>query len=116
MSEIKRIETGARMSAAVVFNGIAYLAGQCEAPGEDITTQTTAVLAEIDRILALAGTDKTRLLTAQIWLKDIDADFAGMNAVWDKWVAAGHTPARYTGQASLATPDYKVEIIVTAAV
>ncbi|ADO42739.1 RidA family protein [Ketogulonicigenium vulgare] len=116
MSEIKRIETGPRMSAAVVYNGVAYLAGQCEAPGADITTQTTEVLAEIDRLLALAGTDKTRLLTAQIWLADINADFAAMNAVWDTWVSAGNTPARYTGEAALATPDYKVEIIVTAAV
>ena len=65
-------------------------------------------------MLALAGTDKTRILTAQIWLADM-ATFAEMNAVWDTWVPQGHTPARATGEAKLATPDYKVEIIVTAA-
>jgi len=115
MSEITHIECGPRMSAAVVHNGIAYLAGQVGAPGHDVTEQTRAVLAEVDRLLAAAGTDKTRLLTAQIWLADIGS-FAQMNAVWDAWVPAGHCPARWTGEAKLATPDYKVEIIVTAAV
>lgn len=115
MADITRIECGARMSAAVVHNGIAYLAGQVGKPGGDVTAQTRDVLAEIDRILALAGTDKTRILTAQIWLADI-AGFAEMNAVWDAWVAPGHAPARWTGEAKLATPDYLVEIIVTAAV
>ena len=112
---ITRIESGDRMSQAVVHNGIAYLAGQVGKPGEDATAQTQEVLAQIDRLLALAGTDKTKILTAQVWLADI-ADFAAMNAVWDGWVAKGHAPARWTGEAKLATPDYKVEIIVTAAV
>jgi enamine deaminase RidA (YjgF/YER057c/UK114 family) len=115
MSEIKRINPGARMSEAVIHNGVAYLAGQVGAPTKSVTEQTEAVLAEIDRILALCGTDKSRLLTAQIWLADI-ATFAQMNEVWDKWVSAGNTPARWTGEARLATPDYRVEIIVTAAV
>jgi len=115
MADITRIECGARMSAAVVHGGIAYLAGQVGKPGGDVTVQTRDVLAEIDRILALAGTDKTRILTAQIWLADI-ASFAEMNAVWDTWVPQGHCPARWTGEAKLATPDYLVEIIVTAAV
>lgn len=115
MSDIQRIECGPRMSQAVVFNGIAYLAGQVGAPGVPVADQTRTVLAEIDRLLAAAGTDKTRILTAQIWLADI-ADFAQMNAVWDSWVPAGHCPARWTGEAKLATPDYKVEIIVTAAI
>ena len=115
MSEIKRIQTGARMSEAVVYNGTVHLAGQVGAAGESVTAQTQAVLAQIDALLAEAGTDKTRILTAQIWLADI-ATFGEMNAVWDQWVAQGHTPARWTGEAKLATPDYKVEIIVTAAV
>ena len=111
---ITRIESGDRMSQAVVHNGIAYLAGQVGKPGEDATAQTKEVLAQIDRLLALAGTDKTKILTAQVWLADM-ADFAAMNAVWDDWVSKGNAPARWTGEAKLATPDYKVEIIVTAA-
>jgi enamine deaminase RidA (YjgF/YER057c/UK114 family) len=114
MSEIKRIETGARMSQAVVYNGIAYLAGQVGKPGESVTDQTREILAQIDRLLGECGSDKTRILSAQVWMADM-ADFAEMNAVWDGWVAAGHAPARATGEAKLATPDYKVEIIVVAA-
>lgn len=113
MTDITRFESNGRMSQVVVHNGIAYLAGQVEAPGADAGEQTRATLAEIDRLLALVGTDKTRILTAQIWLADI-ADFAAMNEVWDGWVAPGHAPARATGESKLATPDYKVEIIVTA--
>ena len=115
MSDITRIETGARMSGAVVHNGTVYLAGQVGAPGASVTEQTKAVLAEVDRLLAAAGSDKTRILSAQIWLASM-ADFAEMNAVWDGWVAPGHTPARATGESALAAPEYKVEIIVTAAV
>lgn len=113
-AEITRIECGDRMSMAVVANGTVYLAGQVGAPGESVAAQTRAVLVEVDRLLAAAGTDKTRILYAQIWLADM-ADFAEMNGVWDTWVAKGHAPARATGEAKLATPDYKVEIIVTAA-
>jgi enamine deaminase RidA (YjgF/YER057c/UK114 family) len=114
MSPITRIEPGPRMSNAVVHNGIVYLAGQVGNPGDSVADQTRTILAEVDRLLALAGTDKTRILRAQIWLADISA-FAQMNAVWDAWVPQGHTPARATGEAKLATPDYLVEIIVTAA-
>ncbi|WBL33920.1 RidA family protein [Sinirhodobacter sp. HNIBRBA609] len=114
MAEIKRIECGARMSEAVVYNGLIYLAGQVGAPGESVTAQTKAILASIDQLLAETGSDKTRILSAQIWLADI-ADFAEMNTVWDAWVPAGHCPARATGEARLATPDYRVEIIITAA-
>ena len=114
MSEIKRIETGARMSQAVVYNGIIYLAGQVGKPGESVTEQTREVLAQIDRLLGECGSDKTRILSAQVWMADM-ADFAEMNAVWDGWVPAGNAPARATGEARLATPDYKVEIIVVAA-
>ena len=111
---ITRIEPGARMSNAVIHNGTIYLAGQVGNPGEDVTAQTRTILAEIDRLLALAGSDKTRVLMAQIWLADI-ATFGQMNAVWDAWVAPGHTPGRATGQSKLAGPEYLVEIIVTAA-
>lgn len=114
MSEIKRIETGARMSQAVVYNGIVYLAGQVGKPGDSVTEQTREVLAQIDRLLGECGSDKTRILSAQVWMADM-ADFAEMNAVWDGWVPAGNAPARATGEARLATPDYKVEIIVVAA-
>jgi len=114
MSEIIRLETGTRMSQAVIHNGIVYLAGQVGTPGASVTEQTQAILAGIDRLLAAAGTDKTRVLTAQIWLADMST-FAEMNAVWDAWVPQGNAPARATGSADLATPDYKVEIIVTAA-
>ncbi len=114
LTPITRLEPGARMSAAVVHHGTVYLAGQVGTPGDGVAAQTRTVLAEIDRLLALAGTDKTRILYAQIWLADI-ATFAEMNAVWDAWVAPGHAPARATGEAKLAGPEYLVEIIVTAA-
>ncbi|MTD98900.1 RidA family protein [Paracoccus sp. YIM 132242] len=113
MSDIKRIETGPRMSQAVIANGIVWLAGQVGEPGASVADQTRAVLEQVDRLLALAGTDKTRIVSAQIWLADM-ADFAEMNAVWDGWAPQGHAPARATGEAKLATPDYKVEVIVTA--
>lgn len=115
MTDITRIEPGPRMSQAVVHNGIVYLAGQVGAPGASVTDQTRAVLAEVDRLLAAAGTSKARLLTAQIWLSDMTT-FQEMNAVWDAWVDRDNPPARWTGEAKLATPDYKVEIIVTAVV
>lgn len=111
---ITRIETGSRMSNAVIHNETVYLAGVVGNPGDDVSSQTATVLAEIDRLLAVAGSDKTRILRAQIWLADI-ATFAAMNAVWDAWVPAGHTPARATGESLLAGPEYLVEIIVTAA-
>lgn len=114
MSDIKRIGVGPRMSEAACYNGIVWLAGQVGKPGGSVAQQTADCLAEVDRILAEAGTDKTRILSVQIWLADI-ATFSEMNAVWDGWVPAGHTPARATGEAKLATPDYLVEIIVTAA-
>lgn len=114
MAGIERIECGARMSGAVVYNGLVWLAGQVGTPGASVTEQTKDALAEVDRLLALAGSDKTRILSAQIWLADM-ADFAEMNAVWDAWVPQGATPARATGEAKLAAPEYSVEVIVTAA-
>ena len=113
-TDITRIGTGKRMSEGVCYNGILWVAGQVGKPGDGVADQTRTCLAEVDRILAEAGTDKTRILSAQIWLADMAA-FADMNAVWDAWVPQGHTPARATGEAKLATSDYLVEVIVTAA-
>jgi enamine deaminase RidA (YjgF/YER057c/UK114 family) len=112
---ISRIDAGPRMSQAVVHNGIAYLAGQValEAPGTSVTEQTQAILARIDKYLAAAGTDKTKLIQATIWLADI-SKFDEMNKVWDAWVAPGCAPARATVEAKLAAPQFTVEIAVTA--
>jgi enamine deaminase RidA (YjgF/YER057c/UK114 family) len=116
MSDIQRFDTGPRMSEMTVHNGTAYLAGQvAESGAGDAKSQTAEVLAAIDKLLARAGSDKTRILRAQIFLADL-ADFAGMNAAWEAWVPAGHTPARATVEAKLAKPEWKVEIVVTAAV
>ena len=116
MADIKRIEASARISRAVIHNGIAYLAGQTAAvKTPDIRAQTRDVLGRIDARLAEVGTDKSRLLTAQIWIKNIKDDFAGMNEVWDAWTAPGNAPTRATAECNLASPDILVEIIVTAA-
>ena len=113
---IQRFEVGPRMSELAVHNGVAYLAGQVpEDATQDITGQTRQVLEAIDALLAQAGTDKTRILRAQIFLADV-ADFPGMNQAWDAWVVPGHTPPRATVQAVLAKPEWKVEIVVHAAV
>jgi len=113
---IQRIDAGPRMSEASIHNGIVYLAGQVpEDTSLDIEGQTREVLAAIDALLAQAGSDKTRILRAQIFLADI-ADFAGMNRAWDAWVVPGNAPARATVEARLAKPEWKVEIVVTAAI
>lgn len=115
MSTITRIETGPRMSKAVVHGDTVYLAGiVANDPKGDITAQTKDVLAQIDALLAKAGSDKSKLLRANIWITDMK-NFAAMNAVWDSWVSPGNTPARATVEAGLATPDYLVEIMVVAA-
>ena len=112
---ISRLHSGPRMSQAVVCNGMVFLAGQvAEDTGQDVAGQTRQVLAAIDRLLAEAGSDRSRLLSAQIFLADM-GDFAAMNKVWEAWVEAGQTPARATVQATMAAPGYKVEIVVTAA-
>lgn len=113
---IERIECGPRMSKAVVNGGMVYLAGLTadKAAGGSVTEQTREILELVDGFLARAGTDKTKLLTANIWLTDMST-FGEMNAVWDGWVAEGSTPARATVEAKLAAPQYKVEIMVTAA-
>lgn len=113
---IQRIEAGPRMSEASIHNGVVYLAGQVpEDTSVDIEGQTRQVLAAIDALLAEAGSDKTRILRAQIYLADIQ-DFAGMNRAWDAWVVPGNAPSRATVEAKLAKPDWKVEIVVTSVV
>ena len=111
---ITRLDPGARMSEAVIHGETIWLAGQVGEPGHDVATQTRQTLAEIEAVLAKVGSDKSKILMATIWLADI-ADFEAMNAVWDAWVDPANPPARATSEARLATPDYLVEIIVTAA-
>lgn len=113
--EIKRLHVGKRLSEVAIHNGTVYLAGQIpEDTGADIAGQTREVLGHVDRLLAEAGSDKTCILSCQIYLADM-ADFAGMNAAWDEWVPNGHTPPRATVQARLGDPAWRVEIVVTAA-
>lgn len=112
---IQRHNVGKRLSEIVVHNGTIYLAGEVpDDTAKDATGQTREVLAKIDKLLAQAGSDKTKILSAQIFLRDM-ADFAGMNVAWEEWVAAGHTPARATIEAKLANKDYRVEIMCIAA-
>ena len=115
--EIKRIKSGDRMSQAVVYNGIVTTAGQVaqNAKGGSAAEQTTDILKAIDELLAAGGTDKSKLLTATIWLSNI-GDFAEMNSIWDAWVSAGNAPTRACVESALASPDFIVEIAVTAAV
>lgn len=111
---IERIEPGPRMSKAVVHGDTVYLAGQVAASGTGtVREQTTEILGIIDDLLAKAGTDKTKLISANIWLTDM-ATFAEMNTVWDAWLAPGSAPARATVGAALAAPQFKVEIAVIA--
>lgn len=113
---IKRFDTGPRMSQAVVHGNTVYLAGQVAAdPKPSVTEQTRQILTQIDGLLKKAGSDKSKLLSASIWLQDIRS-FAEMNAVWDEWVSPGNTPARATVQASLAGPQFLVEIAVIGAI
>ena len=113
---IERFETGPRMSQVVVHGNTVYLAGIVanKTAGESVTKQTQEILAIIDGHLAKAGTDKSKLLSATIYITDMRT-FAEMNTVWDGWVAPGNTPARATVEARLAAPHYNVEIMVTAA-
>lgn len=114
--DIKRINTGPRLSDVSVFNKVAYLAGQVPETtlGQGIREQTAEVLAMIDQLLAQVGSNKSRILSCQIYLKDI-GQIAEMNAVWDRWVPAGHCPSRATIQAELADPRWGIEIVVAAA-
>jgi len=116
MLEINRIETNQRMSRVVQCNGFTFLGGQTATDRTlDIKGQTAQVLEKIDNYLAKAGLDKTRILTAQVWLSDIAANFAGMNEVWDAWAPEGRAPARAPAAARRAAPDLLVESTVVAA-
>ena len=110
---IQRLQPGARMSQAVVHGDTVYLAGQVS-EGEDVQAQTRGILARIDELLAAAGSDKSKILTATVWLVDIST-WSEMNVVWDAWVDTANPPARAAIEASLANPQYLVEIMVVAA-
>lgn len=113
--DIKRLHVGKRLSEIAIHNGCVYLAGQiAENTSLDIVGQTREVLGFVDRLLAEAGSDKTRILSCQIFISSM-ANFPGMNEVWDAWVVPGHTPPRATVEAKLANPACLVEIVVTAA-
>jgi len=115
MDDIEYLETNHRYSKAVIHRGIAYLAGQVAAtPSGDVAQQTSEILAQIDVLLARCGTDKSRLLTAKIYLKDM-RDFDAVNRIWDAWVVQGRAPTRTPFEARLAAPEYVVEIEVRAA-
>lgn len=117
MSELRRIEPGARMSEAVIYGDKIYTAGIVadSTIGKSVFEQTKEVLAQIDALLKNAGTDKTRIIKANIWLADM-AHFSQMNQAWDAWVVAGKAPARATVEAKLAAPGYGVEIMIEAAI
>jgi len=114
---IKRIHGGKRISRVVIHNGIAYLAGilALQKRGASVAEQTRDILALIDRLLDEAGTDKTRLLTATIWLADI-RKAEEMNEVWDEWIPDGCAPARATVEGKPTSTDHSVKIAVTAAI
>lgn len=112
---MQRFHVGPRLSEFAVFNQTVYLAGQVpEDTTQDIVGQTKNVLAQIDRLLEEAGSDKSRILMCQIFISDM-TNMAGMNQAWDAWVAPGNAPPRATVQAALANPEWLVEIVVTAA-
>jgi enamine deaminase RidA (YjgF/YER057c/UK114 family) len=116
MTDIVHIDQDARRSRAVVHNGLVYTAGQVpDDMSLDVTGQARQVLAKIDDLLKQAGTDKSRVLTAQVWLRTID-DLAAMNAVWDGWVVQGKTPTRCCGKVEMNNPDCRIEILVVAAI
>lgn len=112
--DITRLERGPRMSQAVIHGNTVYLAGQVGNPSSDLAGQIREALALVDEKLAAAGTDKSRLLQVTVWLADI-SDFAEMNGIYEAWIDPDNPPARACAEAKLATPDYLVEFIVTAA-
>ena len=113
---LRRFHVGDRLSEMTIHNNTVYLAGQVAADAsQDIRGQMTQVLAAIDKLLHEAGTDNAHILMCQIFLADL-ADFAAMNEVWDDWVAPGDAPPRATVQAFLAKPEWKIEVVVTAAI
>ena len=111
---IERIDPSARMSKIVKHNGVVYLCGQVGNAGDSVAEQTRECLSRIEALLETAGSSPEKMLQVIVWLADMQ-DFAEMNAVWDSWVPTGHAPARACGEARLARPELKVEIIVTAA-
>jgi len=112
---VQRFDVGARLSEMAVHNGLCWLAGQVASDAsQDITGQTRQVLAAVDALLSRAGTNKGKIVMCQIFLADL-ADFTAMNAVWDTWVMPGAAPPRATVQAALAKPEWKIEVVVTAA-
>jgi enamine deaminase RidA (YjgF/YER057c/UK114 family) len=111
---IQRFKTTTRMSQMVIHKDTIYLAGQVGDPTGDIAEQTHSMLAKVDELLTEAGSDKNKILQATIWLASM-GDFVKMNEVWDSWVPEGHAPGRACGEAKLATPEYKVEVIIIAA-
>jgi enamine deaminase RidA (YjgF/YER057c/UK114 family) len=114
MAAIKRITPGTRMSQAVVANGLVFCAGQvARSGGPSVAEQTKAITEQLDALLKAAGSDKSKLVSANIWLTDIST-WAEMNTVWDAWVPKDCGPARATVEAKLADPKYKVEIAVVA--
>ena len=116
MTDIRRIDPGPRLCEASVYGNRIHCSGMIpEDVSQDITGQVKQALAEIDSLLAQGGSDKTKILSAVIWLADI-SDFAAMNAVWDAWVVPGQTPARATVEARMNDPKMKVEIMVVAAI
>lgn len=116
MNDLKRLVTNSRRGRAVIHNGVLYVGGQAASDrSQNIKGQTEEALAKLEKVLSDAGTDMGRLLSAQIWLKDIGRDFAGFNEVWDARVGADAAPARATAQCEMAAPDVLVEIVVTAA-
>lgn len=116
MNDIQRYVTNKKRGRAVVHQGVVYVGGMTATDRSlDIRGQTSEALQKLDDVLAQAGTDKSRILTAQIWLKDISSDFAGMNEIWDAWLLPDAWPTRAACQAEMAAPDVLVEIIVSAA-
>jgi enamine deaminase RidA (YjgF/YER057c/UK114 family) len=112
---LRRFHVGDRLSEMTIHNGTVYLAGQVASDAtQDIRGQTRQVLAMIDKLLAEAGTDKAHILMCQIFIADL-ADFAAMNEIWEDWVAPGDAPPRATIQAQLAKPEWRIELVVTAA-
>lgn len=112
---IERLDTGTRMSQAVIHGDTVYLAGQVGEPGGSAEDQARQALQRVDDLLARCGSDREHILQATIWVANMSAHFEEVNAVWDEWIPAGAAPARAAGEAKLAAPELKVEVIVVAA-
>jgi len=113
MTGIERFEIGQRMSQMAIYGDLIWLAGQCGSAGKSVTEQTAEALEKVDRLLAQAGADKTRIVNTTIWLEDI-RNYDEMNAVWDKWIPEGYAPTRSCGESRLGGTGYSVEIICVA--